>query len=50
MDNPFNQLLVQEIKREVVTASLNEAFLESAPQLIIQLAIFFFEELEKVFE
>ena len=38
MDNPYNKLLVEEIKSEAKSASIYEAFLESAPQLIVQIS------------
>ena len=36
---PINSIVVSKIKREAVTIGLIEAFLESAPQLILQLSI-----------
>jgi len=41
-DNPYNQLLMAKTNQEATSASLNEAFLESAPQLIIQTTFLLF--------
>jgi hypothetical protein len=36
-DNPHNFLLVDEIRRQATASSLLEAYLESAPQIILQI-------------
>ena len=38
-DNPMNNLAILEIKHQVFSSSILEAFLESAPQFIFQFPI-----------
>jgi hypothetical protein len=36
-DNPHNFLMIDEIRRQAMASSLKEAYLESAPQMILQI-------------
>jgi hypothetical protein len=40
-DNPHNFLMVDKIMRQALSASLLEAYLEAAPQIIIQTGVSF---------
>jgi len=48
VDNPYNMLLVDEIKREIGIASYLEAFLESGLQLIIQFTFLIIPKIEQI--
>jgi hypothetical protein len=39
-DNPHNFLMMDEIRRQAMASSLQEAYLESAPQMILQIFLF----------